>query len=278
MPEEPERTRVARRAAEAALVRVVHHYGSRPDFVVLGGLVPELLCSTSEFSHTGTTDVDVQVDLEIASGAVNARRLERALRNAEFEPDAEHVWRWAAATVGIAAFVKFELLADLEDQPDEATVLFDDCEALGAVNLRGSRFASRDVDVRSITARVGDDTRTVDVNFAGLAGFLLAKNSAARIRRQAKDWYDLAFVLLHNDEGGPEAAARAVLSKFEHDLAGAPTTALRELRANFVDSHDQGTRAYVAQMLVDHPELDRTMLSAEAVTAADVFCRVLLER
>lgn len=63
MREEPERSRRARAAAEAALVRVVHHYGDRPEFVALGGLVPELLCSKSEYDHAGTTDVDVQVDL-----------------------------------------------------------------------------------------------------------------------------------------------------------------------------------------------------------------------
>jgi len=38
-----ERSRAARAASERALVRVVHHYGARPEFVVLGGLVPELL-------------------------------------------------------------------------------------------------------------------------------------------------------------------------------------------------------------------------------------------
>ena len=70
MPDETERSRAARRAAERALVRVVHHYGGRPEFVVLGGLVPELLCAGSSFQHAGTTDVDVQVDLEIACGSV----------------------------------------------------------------------------------------------------------------------------------------------------------------------------------------------------------------
>ena len=62
----PPRSRAAREAAETALVRIIHHYGARPEFVVLGGLVPELLCAGSEFQHAGTTDVDVQVDLEIA--------------------------------------------------------------------------------------------------------------------------------------------------------------------------------------------------------------------
>jgi hypothetical protein len=87
--DESPRSRAAREAAERALVRVVHHYGARPELVVLGGLVPELLCSGSGFRHAGTTDVDVQVDLEIACGSVNTRRLERALRNAELEPDGE---------------------------------------------------------------------------------------------------------------------------------------------------------------------------------------------
>ena len=41
MPDEVPRSRQARAAAEQALVRIVHNYGSRPEFVVLGGLVPE---------------------------------------------------------------------------------------------------------------------------------------------------------------------------------------------------------------------------------------------
>jgi hypothetical protein len=69
--EQPPRSRTARHAAETALVRVVHHYGDTPEFVLLGGLVPPLLCSRSGVLHAGTTDVDVQVNLEIAAGAVN---------------------------------------------------------------------------------------------------------------------------------------------------------------------------------------------------------------
>ena len=38
MPEEQPRSRAARAAAERALVRVVHHYGSTPEFVLIGGL------------------------------------------------------------------------------------------------------------------------------------------------------------------------------------------------------------------------------------------------
>ena len=94
MANEIPRSREAQAAAEQALVRVVHHYGERPEFVVLGGLVPELLCANSGFRHAGTIDIDVQVNLEIACGAVNTERLESALRNAEFEPDSKKVWCW----------------------------------------------------------------------------------------------------------------------------------------------------------------------------------------
>jgi hypothetical protein len=75
--DEPPRSRAARAAAERALIRVVHHYGERPEFVLLGGLVPDLLCSSSGMVHSGTTDVDVQVNLEIAAGTVNAQRGDR---------------------------------------------------------------------------------------------------------------------------------------------------------------------------------------------------------
>ncbi len=124
----------------------------------------------------------MQVDLEVACGAINAARLENALRNAEFEPDNAPIWRWVADSTPTKTVVKFELLADLDDQPNEATVQFDACESLGAVNLRGTGFAARDVEVRTLTANVGGVVLTAEINVSGLAGFLLAKAAAARSR------------------------------------------------------------------------------------------------
>jgi len=267
--DEPDRSQTARAAAEAALVRVVHHYGARPEFVVLGGLVPELLCSNSGVLHAGTTDVDVQVDLEIECGAVNTVRLEQALKNAEFEPTNGRVWRWKLD--GGTTVVKFELLADLETYPADAILSFDGCEQLGAVNLRGTGFAARDVVTRTLRGRIGEDLRVVEVNVTGLAGFLLAKSAAARSRRKTKDWYDMAFVLLHNDAGGPRSAALAVRAAFPDHLMGSVRTALDDLAANFTRPGDQGPQAYASQMLVDHPELDGPTLQADAVLALEEF-------
>lgn len=277
MPDEAPRSRAAREAAERALIRVVHHYGACPEFVVLGGLVPELLCARSGFQHAGTTDVDVQVDLEIACGSVNTSRLEQALRNAEFEPDSERVWRWAAEGSAPSTVVKFELLADLHDVATETTVTFEGCDQLGAVNLRGTGFASRDVEQRELRARVGGVEQVAEVNVSGLAGFLLAKCAAARSRRRPKDWYDIAFVLIHNDAGGPEEAAQAVMERFGGEL-GAVRTALDDLLANFGTLDAQGPRAFTDQVTIDHPDLDRATLRADAVLAVEAFHTRLFPR
>jgi len=270
------RSRVARVAVERTLVRVVHHYGERPEFVVLGGLVPELLCSTSAYRHAGTTDVDVQVDLEIAAGSVHTARLETALRNAEFEPDAERAWRWTAEGLGVHVVVRFELLADLDDQPEGAIVTFDECEDLGAANLRGTGYAARDVEVRQVSSKIGGVVHTVEVNVSGLAGFLLAKTAAAYSRRKPKDWYDIAFVLLHNDAGGPEQAAAMVIDRFGGELTSPIRTAIQDLQANFAKPTMQGPVAYADQILLDHPELDRATVGADAVLVVERFCELVL--
>lgn len=277
MRDETPRSRQARLAAEQALVRVVHHYGATPEFVVLGGLVPELLCSMSERQHAGTTDIDVQVNLEIECDAVNTARLERALRHAEFEPDSNQVWRWRVANEVLRAEVKFELLADLDHEANEATVRFDNCDYLGAVNLRGTRYAARDVTLRALTAKVGDDLRHVEVRVTGVAGFLLAKCAAAHSRGKRKDWYDIAFVLLHNDLGGPASAARAVIQTFGHAAIGASRTALAELMANFDNPQSQGPIAYAEQFLINHPDYDRSQAKADAVAAVGEFCDALTD-
>ncbi len=275
MPEdEAVRSQDARAAAELALVRVVDYYGGRPEFVLLGGLVPAMLCAQSNARHAGTTDVDVQVDLEITSGAANAVRLEHALRNAEFEPDAVNIWRWRSIG-GPQAVIKFELLADLPDVRSETVIKFDGCNDLGAVNLRGTGLATKDIEVRTIAASDQGVRRKAEINVAGLAGFLLAKAAAARSRRKPKDWYDIAFVLLHNDHGDVSAAASRVRRIFGpvDSLAGS----LTDLRANFDGQHAQGTRAYVDQISLDHPGVDAATVAADCQLAVQAFCDALLD-
>lgn len=269
VPEQP-RSQRARIAAERALVRVAHHYGARPEFVLIGGLVPELLCSTSGFGHAGTTDIDVQLDLEIATGSVNAARLEQALRDAEFKPDPDRIWRWQVRDWSPPAIIKFELLADLPDERSNAIIQFKEAARLGAANLRGTGFASRDVEVQRLSTVHAGIPMRAELNVTGLAGFLVAKTMAVFSRRQPKDWYDIAFVLLYNDSGGPEAAADAVLSRFSDDL-DAIQPAIADLGGNFADPSAQGPEAYASQITLDHPDVLPVTARADAVAAVDAF-------
>jgi hypothetical protein len=255
-------------------VRLVHAYGDVPEFVLLGGLVPDLLCSNAAHRHVGTTDVDVQVDLEIQGGSANAARLEHALQASEFRPDSTRVWRWKDDRAP-AMVVKVEFLADLDDVPNQQVVSFNDCKALGAVNLRGTGFASQDWEIRSITACLGDESIQVDLRVATLPAYLLAKVHAARARSLEKDWYDIAYVLLHNDDGGPIAAAQRVRDRFGQALVGATHTALGELAANFTDATAQASSAYASTMSDLHPDLDADVLANDAVAAVGDFVAAL---
>ena len=194
-----------------------------------------------------------------------------------FVPENPRIWRWVTnRAVGTPA-VKIELLADLHTQPAETTISFDACENLGALNLRGTGFATRDIEARAVRIRNGNVAHNFEVNVSGLAGFLLAKTAAAFARRKAKDWYDIAFVLLHNDAGGTAAAVERVERRFRGEI-GAHQTALADLEANFEHETTQGPRACVSQMQMDHPELDPQALAADAIVAVGQFCQRLRHR
>ncbi len=271
---DPVRSRRARELAERALVRLVREYGDIPEFVLLGGLVPDLLCTTAARRHEGTTDIDVQVDLEIQGGSENAARLEGALTRVGFRPDDERIWRWWDSPAP-ELVVKVELLADRDDIPNHRTVSFDNCKSLGAVNLRGTGFAARHWAMRSITARIDGVAQTVTLRVATLPAYLLAKTHAAHGRGLPKDWYDIAYVLLHNDDGGPAPAGRHVREQLGDDLVGATVTALSELSANFADEAAQGSMAFASTMVAIHPELDRDVLANDAVAAVAAFMGAL---
>jgi hypothetical protein len=221
--------------------------------------------------------VDVQVDLEISAGSVNAARLEQALRKAAFHPDGEHIWRWRSGDGHHGATVKFELLADLETQRAGETIKFTSCDDLGAANLRGTGFAARDREVRTIVADDHGVKAQAEIYVTGLSGFLLAKTAAAHSRRKPKDWYDIAYVLLNNDYGDPAAAAYETWQIFGASISSAGS-ALRDLSANFANPSAQGTSAYVDQITLDYPDMDPTTAAADGQIAVQAFCDDLLGR
>jgi hypothetical protein len=203
-------------------------------------------------------------------GSHNAAHLEQALTESGFVPDSELVWRWRDTAAPLLQ-VNVEFLADLPDIPDHESFSFDGCMSLGAINLRGTGFAAQDWRLREVRADVDGSSATVEIRVATLPAYLLAKVHAAYGRGLVKDWYDIAYVLLYNDEGGPAAAARLVRERFGSALTGSTATALSELSANFVDADTQGSIAFATTMVGLHTELDADQLANDAVAAIAIF-------
>lgn len=119
---------------------------------------------------------------------------------------------------------------------------------------------------------------TGSINVTGVAGFLCAKTAAARARRKTKDWYDIAFVLLHNDAGGVAAATGRVLDTFSTTDLQSLSTGFVDLVANFADHGSQGSIAYAEQMRIDDPALDPLATRADAILAINQFCSAVIPK
>lgn len=265
-----ERSAEARAVAERALTQLLS--GGAPTselLIVLGGLVPPTLTSglPGVPAHLGTTDVDVLLVTQLTAGR-DLGPIEDALVAMEFSPEGDG-WRWRGRVEG--RLVKIEFLCDLDDQPAEAIVTPAGCNRLRAVNLRGTGNVER--DHREITLDGPDGP--VRVRIAALAGYLLSKAAAARTRGADKDYYDLAYVLLHNHAGGPAAAAAVVnASKLQPALAGMSTTFI-EVRERFRNDRAHGPRAFAQESLKVTPDADAALLAADAAAAINEFLDAL---
>ena len=92
------------------------------------------------------------------------------------------------------------------------------------------------------------------------------QGSSCPLATKTKDWYDIAYVLLRNDAGGPLRAAARVRTRFAADLAGTRTS-LDDLLDNFADPSPQGAQSYADSFHFNHPEQDHHELAVTAAAA-----------
>jgi hypothetical protein len=269
-----QRTRETRARAELALVRFAHELRGEDAFlVVLGGLVPDVLTAGGSLipEHLGTTDVDVLLITHVEPDA-DLSGVERALERIGFKPsETEDGWRWRGIVDN--ALVKLEFLCDLPDHHREHEAIRPrGCTRLAAANLRGTGYVAHDFTYQQLAGELADGTRvTVSVRFAGLDGYLLSNCVAVRTRAAAKDYYDLAYVLLHNRAGGPEQAAGSLLDgKLAGELPALRTTFV-EIGERYAKTTDIGPHSYAQQALEVEPDVDEHILRADAVDAVQRF-------
>jgi hypothetical protein len=266
-----ERSSEARALAERALGRLLAAGAPTSEqLIVLGGLVPPTLTRTGSPeapAHLGTTDVDV---LLVTHLTVNddLGPIENALEAMQFRPHPEG-WRWSGRIED--RLVKIEFLCDLEDQSAEALVRPAGCSQLRAVNLRGTGYVERDHHEHILHVPEGD----LSVQIAGLAGYLLSKAASVRTRGADKDYYDFAYVLLHNNAGGPVAAANTIKASPLADALPGMDSTFVELRERFRNDRAHGARVYAREARKVTPEDDELILAADAAAAVNEFLDIL---
>jgi hypothetical protein len=272
------RTAFGRQLAEAALVRLAVNLGPHTDeVVVIGGLAPELLTQSSHVPHQGTNDVDILLPV----GFVYDRDdddfswLEQALVAGGFELDqrTRSGWRWTIALRGLV--VRLELLCDVHGDEGNYPIALPGCEYASAMNLQGPRAALRDSEPRTIVVPEELGGGAVEVRFAGLGGYLLAKAAALAHRGRRKDCYDFAFVLLHNDEGGPSGAARAIRTGSAGELVASYERELRGAVDQFTTGIRPAATVYAEEMQIAGEETEFDVLVEDAASAAEEFWRAL---
>ncbi len=273
---ELERSPEARALAEQALAGLLHGLdGKDVEIIVLGGLVPEILTQGQEPpapSHLGTTDVDILLVTHIAPD-LDLGSVESSLRKLSFKPEAEG-WRWRGRVQGRG--MKIEFLCDLDSEKEHEIVRPPGCAELAAQNLRGTGYVSRDWAWETVTAALPDGkVVSVQARFARLGGYLLSKCVAARTRAAEKDFYDLAYVLLHNRAGGPAEAAEVLASGNLKDAVPMLRSVLLEIGERFRTPNAIGPSCYAAQTLLIHTDSDEAELRADAVAAVGEFLEAL---
>lgn len=267
-----ERSPGARALAEQALISLLDALDEEDaEIVVLGGLVPEVLVGGQEPpapGHLGTTDVDLLLVSHLTLGK-NLGHVERALESIGFQPG-DNGWRWRGEIDGVP--LKMEFLCDLETSPEHEIVAIEGCEMLTAQNLRGTGYVAEDWEWEQLETTLSNGAIVkVDARFAKLGGYVLSKLVTARSRGAQKDFYDLAYVLLHNRFGGPEQAAAVLLTGHLRNSLSPLRSTLLEIRERFRIPNAVGPEGFATQSLLLDPELDEAELRADAVAAIREF-------
>jgi len=260
------------------VVTLIHELGDfEAPMILLGGLVPDILTRAQTPPvphHLGTNDADILLDIQVAFGA-DLGPIERCLERLGFAPEGiTSGWRWVGTVSG--ATMKIEFLCELDDQPAEVVVIATGCTKLGAMNLRGTGYVREDWQIVDLTGALPNGrVVSVPVRIAGLGGYLLAKATALRNRSKDKDYYDFAYVLLYNREGGPAQAAKFLRQGRLASRLASLNTLWREILDRFADPGRDGAMAYARQAKLAHPDSDVVVLRQDAVAAVTDFIEAL---
>lgn len=275
----PEQTAVCEQLL-ATLIRGIGPW--RKSVIVVGGLVPSLLLPEEE--HIGTTDVDLVVDLEEIAETDAYKTLEQNFKKLGLERGknvdgrAQH-FRWSRVKDGVIASVELLCPAPADEEAGKVRSLRGEGERrLSAIGIPGAHLAFQDFEEVEVTAEMLDDRgkATVVVRVVGIVTYVVLKSLAYESRWEAKDAYDLVFMLLNHPDG-----AEAIGSRFAAHTAANPEEPLYQkaigiLKSRFVSDdkidgvEKDGPTSYATFVAPSDPE-EQGVARRNAVAAVEAF-------
>ena len=243
------------------------------DLIVVGGLVPSLLIAQDALPegaslHPGTMDLDLGLKLGVLDGAKYTEIANR-LRHAGFEVKENesgnrllHTWL-VRGTGGQLVTVDFLISPSSQDEPPSSIKHLEG--DFGAVVTPGLELAFRDREIiamEGLTVRGEQAAR--DIPVCGPGAFVVLKALAFRNRGEAKDAYDLYYVVRNFGAGVgdvasrlsallPEPETQRALSILREDFVApehlGPARAARFVGDEFDDALRQDVVAFVAELL-----------------------------
>ena len=200
-------TAAAVEAARSVLIELTHILGEyRDDMVLVSGWIPELLIPQSQERHIGSIDVDLALNHKELTEA-GYRMIGEILLRHGYSQDKQQPFIFRKTVRGQVVQVDFlageyggtgksrRTQKALDMQPRKA---------------RGCDLAFQIEPAKvSVKGKLPDGAvDEVQVQVASVVPFLVMKGMALEDRRNAKDAYDIYFVL-HNHPGGVEAVVKA---------------------------------------------------------------------
>ena len=219
--------------------------------VLFGGLAPRYIVDSPPLDigeHTGTTDLDVIVGLEIEIDDQGVyTKLQEELRNSGFRVSSEGSYAWERRVDGVRVVLEF--FCPVEEAGEPGRLRRSPGGAVGssisAIQLRGAGLAGADCRTVQLSGEVLDHGghRDVAIRVVNILPFLVLKAFALETRDKEKDAYDIVWTLNAFGDQGPASAAEAAA---ESPVAGSAevTAALEILTDRFRDSRTQGPSNY----------------------------------
>lgn len=194
----------ALQACEKALRTIVSRIGAwGPRLILFGGLAPRYIVDSPPSDvdeHTGTTDLDVVVgvEIEVDDGGVYTK-LQQELRNAGFEVSDDGSWAWERRVNGVRVVLEFFCPVEQDGEPGrlKRNPGGDAGSSISAIQLRGAEIAGVDCRAVDLSGEVLDDGghRDVTIRVVNILPFLVLKAFALESRDKEKDAYDIVWTL-----------------------------------------------------------------------------------